>query len=130
MLKNKKIIPAVFVPLVAALVLTACSGGGTPFSIATSVADDGTHIVPVALRNFEFEPEEFVFQAGTVVEFRMESKDIEHTFTVKALDIDWSVRAGGEISKTFTFDIPGEYRLICTVLGHEQAGMVGVVRVQ
>ena len=117
-----------FAPLMVATVLAACCGGESGPPTPTLTGSGKT--VPVELRSFEFVPEEFTFNVADVVEFQLDSKDIEHTFTVEALDIDWFIRAGGSGTKKFTFNTPGEFRLICTVLGHLEAGMEGIIRVQ
>ena len=40
-----------------------------------------------------------------------------------------SVPAGAVVTTTVTFQLPGEYRFICHLPGHEAYGMVGVLRV-
>jgi uncharacterized cupredoxin-like copper-binding protein len=40
-----------------------------------------------------------------------------------------SVPAGAVLTTTVTFRLPGEYRFICHLPGHEAYGMVGVLRV-
>jgi uncharacterized cupredoxin-like copper-binding protein len=40
-----------------------------------------------------------------------------------------SIPAGATVSTTVTFRLPGEYRFICHLPGHEAYGMVGVLRV-
>ncbi len=111
---------------IVATVLAACGGGDNE---PTATIPPGTVIqqVPVEMTSFSYSPEEFRFKNGDVVEFRLSSRDIEHTFTVKALGIDWRIRGGGTGTRTFTFSTPGEYKLVCTIPGHEAAGMVGTV---
>jgi uncharacterized cupredoxin-like copper-binding protein len=41
-----------------------------------------------------------------------------------------SVAAGTTVTTTVTFRLPGEYRFICHLPGHEAYGMVGVLRVR
>jgi uncharacterized cupredoxin-like copper-binding protein len=41
-----------------------------------------------------------------------------------------SVPPGAIVTTTVTFRLPGEYRFICHLPGHEAYGMVGVVRVE
>jgi uncharacterized cupredoxin-like copper-binding protein len=41
-----------------------------------------------------------------------------------------SVPAGAVVTTTVTFRLPGEYRFICHLPGHEAYGMVGVLRVE
>lgn len=41
-----------------------------------------------------------------------------------------SVPPGAVVTTTVTFQLPGEYRFICHLPGHEAYGMVGVLRVE
>ncbi|MCL0101573.1 cupredoxin domain-containing protein [Dehalococcoidia bacterium] len=123
------VLGSLFTLLVLALV--ACdpdnASDDTPTPNPTA---QNTNSKNVFLRNFVFEPDEFNIPVGTVIEFKLKSKDIEHTFTVKDLAINWFVPSGTTVSKTFSFDQQGEYQLICAIAGHEQAGMVGIIVVQ
>ena len=114
---------------IVATVLAACGGGDDE---PTATLPPGTDVqqVPVEMTSFKFSPEDFVFKAGDVVEFQLLSKDIEHTFTVKELGINWHLRGGGSQEERFKFSTRGEYRLVCVILGHEAAGMVGTVIVE
>ena len=116
--------------ITAAIVFTACSGGDDTPATVTPTPGGSVTRQTVALRSFSFEPDTFRFKTGDVVSFDFESKDIDHTFSVKELGIDWFVRTGGNLTEQFTFDRAGEFTLICVIPGHEQAGMVGVVVVE
>jgi plastocyanin len=52
-----------------------------------------------------------------------------HTFTIQRLGVDLNVPVGGTRSVTFTAT-PGTYTFICTVPGHEAAGMRGTLTVR
>lgn len=108
--------------------LAACSGGGKE-PTATPSSTGGTP-VPVELSSFAYSPKQVTVKAGQPVTFRLRSKDIEHTFTVKDLGIDWTVPTGGANTQNFTFQKTGEFRIVCTVAGHEAAGMVGTLIVR
>jgi uncharacterized cupredoxin-like copper-binding protein len=55
---------------------------------------------------------------------------LPHTFTLPDQGIDTGELAAGA-SADVTINLPaGEYRFICTVVGHEGAGMVGTLIVQ
>ena len=125
--KPRSAFTLILAALAIALALAACGGGDSGTATPTIA---GTTTVTVELRSFDFVPEEFAFETGDTIAFQLDSKDIEHTFTVKELGIDWFVRAGGSPRESFTFTTPGEFELICTIPGHKEAGMVGVVRVR
>ena len=76
---------------------------------------------------YVFDPDEFTFNVGDVVEFTLNAETEFHTFTVDDLDIDVSLDPGSSQTMTYTFDKPGEFKLIC--IPHEFQGMVGSITV-
>lgn len=52
-----------------------------------------------------------------------------HTFTIEQLGVDLGVPVNGTRSVTFTAT-PGTYKFVCTVPGHEAAGMRGTLTVR
>lgn len=52
-----------------------------------------------------------------------------HTFTIEELDVDLRVPLGAELPVTFQA-APGEYRFICAIPGHPDAGMTGILTVE
>ena len=83
--------------------------------------------VDVELRNYAFSPRNFELRQGDTIEFTLDSIDILHSFTVEELDIDWHLNRDDMVTEQFTFDQPGEYRLICVIPGHEVLGMRGTI---
>lgn len=111
------------------LMATACAADDGPEPTAARPGDDGT--LGVVHKNYAFEPERLVFRVGETVAFELSSADDVHTFTVKDLDINWSVRGGeGPNVQTYTFDRAGDFQLICAIPGHKGFGMVGTITVQ
>lgn len=110
-----------FFALIAAvaLVLVACSGGGDKATSTPSAA--GT--VDVSMTSFKYTPSSFSFKAGNTVTFNLKSTDIPHTFTVKDLGIDWLIEPGKPQTMTAPMSKAGTFRVICTIPGHEGAGM-------
>ena len=97
------------------------AGGGTPFSV--TLADVG------GSGEYKFDPAEMTFSVGETVTFTLTSETEYHTFEVDDLEIFWEVEA--EETQTFppfTFDKPGEYKILCTP--HLTQGMEGVIIVQ
>ncbi len=112
--------------LAVVMAVSACGGSNTGPPATPPV---GARVVEVELLNFEFRPGELTFRVGETVQFELRSKDIDHTFTVQDLGINWFTRTGGEATETFTFTTAGEFPLLCIIAGHEEAGMVGRIRV-
>ena len=80
-------------------------------------------------RDVAFEPREIRIEAGrwTVVEFTNED-EIFHDWEVDGLaNVDAGARPGQTTRLRFVIDEPGRYTYLCTVPGHEEAGMVGTL---
>ncbi len=99
---------------------------------AQGACEDGTSRT-VALQDtagsgeYLFDPSELSFKKGECVNFTFISETEFHTFTVGALDLDVSVDGGATENVAFTFDVAGEYELVC--VPHELLGMVGTITV-
>ncbi|MGH2611103.1 MAG: cupredoxin domain-containing protein, partial [Tepidiformaceae bacterium] len=114
----------------------ACSGGG-------QAAEERT----VEIRYSRFEPTTLTIPAGVPVTITLINGDpIGHEWMVgdaamherhrtgtepfhDEIPTEVSLRAYQTRETTITFDEPGEYKFICHLPGHEQYGMVGVLRV-
>jgi plastocyanin len=103
---------------------------------AATVAQDGCEggtSRTVALQDpggsgeYMFDPSALSFKKGECVNFTFTSESEFHTFTVEALDLDVSVDGGASENVAFTFDVAGEYELVC--VPHELLGMVGTITV-
>lgn len=85
---------------------------------------------------FEFEPMSLAMKAGEATRIELENDGaIEHALIVVAPDGkgDWihlHAMANETDVGTFRIDRPGKYRVLCTVPGHTEAGMVGELSVQ
>jgi plastocyanin len=119
--------------LVMALISTlivACGGhGSVPAYRAADTPSGETLNVDVVLRNYSFSPRRFEVQSGDVIEFNLRSIDIMHNFTIQELGIEWQVLKEESVQQRAVFDTLGEFRLICTIPGHESMGMFGLVSV-
>ena len=115
---------------VLALLLASCGGEDPAATWRSADVLPGEELsVEVELSNYAFSPRHFELRQGETIEFIMDSVDILHSFTVEELDIDWHVERSDVITEQFTFDQPGEYRLICIIPGHEVLGMRGTILV-
>lgn len=111
----------------------------------------GTDVPPgavvIGMRYSAFTRTELTVAAGVPLTIVLENRDpIDHEWLVgdaafhqrhrsgtdahhgEAPD-EVSVPAGTTATTTVTFQLPGEYRFICHLPGHEAYGMVGVIRV-
>jgi uncharacterized cupredoxin-like copper-binding protein len=85
---------------------------------------------------FKFEPTSLAMKAGEPTRIELENDGaIEHALIVAAPDGkgDWihlHAMANSTDAGTFRIDRPGKYRVLCTVPGHTEAGMVGELSVQ
>ena len=121
-------LPAVAALLALAVVAAACGGEDPSATWRSADVPPGEELsVEVELRNYAFTPRKFEIRQGETVEFVLDSIDILHSFTVEELDIDWHLNQNDELTEEFTFDRPGEYRLICIIPGHEVLGMRGTI---
>lgn len=112
--------------LLALLLAGACGGGPAPVPEGGAAPQRLT----VELLSFDYEPREITLTQGQPVELTLVSADIEHTFTVEELGLDYHVGPGETRTVTFTPQSSGEFRLICTTPGHLEAGMEGTVAVR
>lgn len=101
-------------------------------TIAQDVCEDGTSRTvalqdPAGSGEYLFDPSQLSFKKGECINFTFTSENEFHTFTVEALDLDVGVDAGASENVAFTFDVAGEYKLVC--IPHELLGMVGTITV-
>lgn len=90
----------------------------------------------VKASDFKFAPAVFSMKAGeaTLIQFENDGA-AEHDFVVKTPDgkADWihlHADVNGAVAATFRIDERGKYRVICSVPGHKEVGMVGELVVQ
>ena len=118
-----------------ALLVAACGGGAS--------ASNRT----MAVRYSQFEPGVMTVPQGVPITFTLRNDDpIEHEWIVGRPDVHERHRTGAEPfhaeipsevtipafasrETTLTFSEPGDYAFICHLPGHEDYGMVGVVKV-
>ena len=119
------------VPIAAAAIVAACSSGesATPAPTITP-PPSGVTETAVELSSFKYSPKDLTFTSGQVVDFKLHSTDIPHTFTISALNINVVINGGVRKTERVSFDKPGSYKLVCVIAGHEAAGMVGTLTVR
>ena len=117
---------AVVALILAAGALIVSAGGdsatGTP---AAADGDDAPSSVSVELSEFDISPATITVAAGGSLEVTNVG-NAEHDLAVDGTEIATPMLGGGESATLELGDLePGTYTVICTVSGHEGAGMVG-----
>ncbi len=116
------------------LVTTACSGDGeTPAREGDVPAGGDVSTLDVALSDFAIEPDLLQAPVGRTLEFRVVNEgQAPHTF---AVDTGGGIEATNELQPgdSATLRVPalqaGDYRIYCSVPGHEDLGMTGSLAV-
>ncbi len=119
--------------LAAALVLTllvaSCSSGGGSEGGGDVQAAAGTSTFEVTLSDFAIQPDQVEAPAGENLEFQVRNDGQSvHTFAVdtgNGVKVTSDIQAGD----TAVVEVPalevGDYKIYCTIAGHEDLGMVG-----
>lgn len=100
--------------------------GCVPQEVIEAEGDD----INVELSAFKFNPNTITIKKGQETTFTLTARDIFHTFTIEDLDVDTRLKSGETKVIKITPDTAGEFRLKCTIPGHEQLGMSGTIIVE
>ncbi len=94
--------------------------------------EEGASQVSVVARDLRFEPADLSVEAGTTVALSFRNDDpVFHDWEAEGLaNVDAAARPGQTQRIRFRIDDPGTYRILCTVPGHAESGMVGTLVVQ
>lgn len=110
--------------LAGALGLAGCpaGGGGAPAAPAAPAAPQS-----VTLKDFAFEPARIEVRKGKIPFAVKNAGPSDHNFTVKGVKgaNTQDLKAGASQTIEVTLDKAGTYEFVCTVPGHEAAGMKG-----
>lgn len=102
------------------------------FALALAAAGCGAGApgIAVVMTEFAFDPQQINVRAGQRTTITLQNKGTaEHNFAVSQLNVASPPVAAGQTATVEIAAPPGNYRLVCTVPGHEEAGMVGQVTV-
>ncbi len=133
----KRFILLATVLAMSAVLLIAC-GGGAAEEVAETITETFT---VTGYDEFRFDPETLTVQNGSEVTINFVNAGVlEHNWILVSDTADVSsvtdvdalsganvgfVQAGEEGSITFFAPGPGTYKMVCTVAGHADGGMVG-----
>jgi uncharacterized cupredoxin-like copper-binding protein len=114
--------------VVVALLGLALAGG---VLAADRAIDDALPSFQVTAKDVRFEPADLTITAGEWVVVELTNDDpIVHDWMVEGVpNLEIITRPGETESLRFVLDTPGEYMIMCTVEGHAEAGMVGMLTV-
>jgi heme/copper-type cytochrome/quinol oxidase subunit 2 len=88
----------------------------------------GAPDIEVVTRDFSFSPTELTVPAGTTVNVVLVNDgDLLHDLTIPALGFRLEASPGTRTSSSLTVASQETYPFICSVPGHREAGMEGVV---
>jgi Cu+-exporting ATPase len=113
---------------VAALALALAAG----VFAADRAMDAAAQRVDVTASGMRFTPAEVTVKAGrwVVVEFTNDDQ-VVHDWMVEGIpNVDVPARPGQTARLRFVLDEPGEYMVMCSIPGHAEAGMVGMLVVE
>lgn len=130
----------IFMAAVLTAVLVAACGGGDEESTeapASAESETGTETgtetagttIQVTAKEFSFDPADATAPADTDVTVEVVNVgSIEHDWTIESESVAIPVTAGQ--TATGTVNLPaGTYKVICSIPGHEEAGMKGTLTV-
>ena len=83
----------------------------------------------VTASSFRFSTPDLTIRAGEWVVVTFTNDDpVVHDWSVEGLaNVDVPARPGQTARLRFVIDRPGTYRILCTIPGHAEAGMVGTL---
>lgn len=101
-------------------------------AVGASLAGTAPKVVKVTAKEFAFEPREVKIKAGQPVRLVLENRGvIEHDIVLEKLGVKTAtIQPGKTAELTFTPKAKGRYPIVCSVPGHKEAGMTGVLVVE
>jgi len=109
----------------AVLALVCALAGCTSFSGGEPVR------IQVKMKKYTFDPPVIRVPQGALVELEISTADVQHGFSVPALDIREPVPRGRTATVRFRAENPGQFKIQCSILcgpGHD--GMQGTLIVE
>lgn len=92
---------------------------------------EGAEEYVVVAGDLYFEPSRLTVPAGTAANITLDNRGrVFHDFTISELDFHLNADSGQRSTGGLEGLSPGEYEFECTVPGHAQAGMTGVLIVE
>jgi manganese oxidase len=116
-----------------ALVAAACSGGDGGGAEGAGTGSGGGAAIDVTLTDFAITPDQIQAPAGQEITFTVTNDgQAPHTFGVETPDGEKTtpeIAVGSSATLAVPALDPGDYKIRCTIPGHEDLGMVGMLTV-
>lgn len=77
-----------------------------------------------------FDPNTLIVKKGEQVVIELTNKDVTHAFDIAEFNVHKIINGGKTTTIKFTPDKLGEFKLYCSIPGHEEAGMKGKIIVK
>ncbi len=91
----------------------------------------GVREIVIIATEFAYEPSTITLEEGETVNITLINEgQVEHAADFGDLGLHLHTQPGAKDSGSLVAEEAGEYEIICTVAGHEDAGMVGSVDVE
>ncbi len=110
------------------LLVAACGGGGGQQSGTTTPPAQAT-TVTVTETEFKFEPKDMTAKAGQVTFQIKNDGAVEHNFIIEGTDVKLEAIQPGQTKTASATLAAGSYKVMCTIPGHQEAGMTGTLSV-
>lgn len=112
-----------------ALLVAACGGGGGGPQGGATPPPAGASTVNVTETEFKFDPKAMTAKAGQVTFQVKNAGSVEHNFIVEGTSIKLEGIQPGQTKPASTTLAAGTYKVLCTIPGHQEAGMTGTLTV-
>lgn len=88
----------------------------------------GAPTIEVEATDFAFQPDRLTIEADKTINLTLVNQGrLVHDLSIPELNLHLVARPGETTATALTVTQPGEYQMLCTVPGHANAGMVGLV---
>lgn len=88
----------------------------------------GAPTIEVEATEFAFQPDRLVIDAGETVNLTLVNRGgLVHDLSIPELDVHLVATPGETTTTGLEVSEAGEYRMVCTVPGHAEAGMIGLI---
>jgi cytochrome c oxidase subunit 2 len=88
-------------------------GAGMALASSHARAAKGPRVVEIAVKRFEFAPNEITVKRGETVTLRLTTQDVKHGFFSKALGVDADIAPGKPAEITMTPQAAGRFLVVC-----------------